>query len=198
VRRRAVERLLAEETRKQRNLEAIYGKTILLLEPSTDPETINQIDEDWIFFHSEKARLVSDQEMQSLWARILAREAERPGSFSKRTLDFLAALEKSEAEDFTNLCRYVVEITGKRGLISPWISVVAGLVLVIGGLNCVSDFQNSLILIADERPANQIVWVWLDRPFLILRSRIFDASFRRPLCRLREFPQPSPAQVRCR
>jgi hypothetical protein len=113
VRRRAVERLLAEETRKQRNLEAIYRKTFLLLEPSTDPETINQIDEDWIFFHSEKARLVSDQEMQSLWARILAREAERPGSFSKRTLDFLATLEKSEAEDFTNLCRYVVEITGK-------------------------------------------------------------------------------------
>jgi hypothetical protein len=111
VRRRAIERLLAEEARKQRNLEAIYGKTFSLLDPSTEPETI--LDEDWIFLHSENARLISDQDMQSLWARILAREAEKPGSFSKRTLEFLATLEKSEAEDFTNLCRYVVEITGR-------------------------------------------------------------------------------------
>jgi hypothetical protein len=66
VRRRAVERLIAEETRNQRHLEAIWGKTFSFVDPSTEPETINQIDEDWIFFHSEKARLVSDQDMQTL------------------------------------------------------------------------------------------------------------------------------------
>jgi hypothetical protein len=114
VRRRAAERFLAEETRKQQNLEAIYGKTVLLLEPTTEPETIARIDEDWISFHSEKARLVSDIEMQSLWAQLLAREAESPGSFSRRTLEFLATLEKSEAQDFTNLCRYAVEVGGKK------------------------------------------------------------------------------------
>src|SRR5258708_4624244 len=72
VRRRALERLLAEETKKQSNLEAIYGKTFQLLEPEVSTTTIEQMNEDWIVFHSEKARLVSDEEMQTLWARVLA------------------------------------------------------------------------------------------------------------------------------
>lgn len=58
--RRALERLAAEETKKQQNLEAIYGKAFQLLEPGLDPATIEQMSEDWIVFHSEKARLVSD------------------------------------------------------------------------------------------------------------------------------------------
>ena len=38
-------------------------------------------------------------------------------------------------------------MTNESAPLSP--SAVAGLVLVIGDHNCVSDFQNSLILIAD-------------------------------------------------
>lgn len=108
TRRRAIERMIAEETKKQENLEAIYGKTFALLEPSTSPETIRSIDDDWLVFHSEKARLVSDGEMQNLWAKILARQANRPGSFNKRCLNAVSALEKNDAECFTSLCRFVV------------------------------------------------------------------------------------------
>lgn len=39
----------------------------------------------------------------------MAGEAEVPGSFSKRTLETLSVLEKSEAHLFTLLCRFVVE-----------------------------------------------------------------------------------------
>jgi hypothetical protein len=95
VRRRALERLAAEETKKQNNLETIY-------------ETIEQMDDDWIVFHSEKARLVSDDEMQTLWARVMASEAEAPGSYSKRTLETLSVLEKVEAHLFTSVCRFIV------------------------------------------------------------------------------------------
>jgi Protein of unknown function (DUF2806) len=80
VRRRALERLAAEETRKQNNLEAIYGQTCQLLGSQVSGATIEQMDEDWIVYHSEKARLVSDKEMQTLWARVMADEAEVPGS----------------------------------------------------------------------------------------------------------------------
>jgi hypothetical protein len=47
--------------------------------------------------------------MQILWARILASEAEVPGSFSKRTLEVLSVLEKTEAHLFTSVCRFVVQ-----------------------------------------------------------------------------------------
>ena len=108
VRKRALERLAAEETKKQENLEAIYGKTFKLLEPDLDPTTIERMDEDWIVFHSEKARLVSDEEMQTLWARVMASEAASPASFSKRTLELLSVLEKEDANLFTSVCRFMV------------------------------------------------------------------------------------------
>ena len=102
VRRRGLQRLAAEETKKQINLEAIYGKTFRICpESEVGSATIEQMDDDWIVSHSEKARLVSDKEMQILWARILASEAEVPGSFSKRTLEVLSVLEKTEAHLFT-------------------------------------------------------------------------------------------------
>jgi hypothetical protein len=109
VRRRGLQRLAAEETKKQMNLEAIYGKTFqMCLESGIGSATIERMDDDWIVSHSEKARLVSDKEMQILWARVLASEAEVPGSFSKRTLEMLSVLEKREAHLFTSVCRFVV------------------------------------------------------------------------------------------
>lgn len=108
TRRRAIERVIAEETRKQENLEAMYGKTFAFLEASTDPETIRSLDNDWLVYHSEKARLVSDDEMQFLWAKILALEANKPGSFNRRCLNLLSVLDKQDAESFTSLCRFVV------------------------------------------------------------------------------------------
>jgi hypothetical protein len=113
VRRRALERLAAEETKKQSNLEAIYGQTFQLLDSETDSANIEQMDDDWIVFHSEKARLVSDKEMQTLWARVMASEAKTPGSYSKRTLELLSVLEKTEAHLFTSVCRFIVRLNSE-------------------------------------------------------------------------------------
>ena len=51
--------------------------------------------------------------MQTLWARVLASEAETPGSYSKRALELLSVLEKQEAHLFTSACRFVVRINGE-------------------------------------------------------------------------------------
>jgi hypothetical protein len=52
----------------------------------------------------ERSRLVSDSEMQSLWGKLLAGEANSPGSFARRTVDSVSSLEKTDAQLFTNLC----------------------------------------------------------------------------------------------
>jgi hypothetical protein len=105
LQKRTIDRLLGEEQRKQERLESVYGKTFSLLEPDADP---TKVDDDFIVYHSEKARLISDGEMQQLWANVLAGEVNMPGSFSKRTIDFLSVLQKQEAHLFTSLCGFVV------------------------------------------------------------------------------------------
>ena len=108
--RRAIERHLGETMSHQNNLGSIYGKTYALLEndPDVTPESIRQIEDDWVSFHSARARWVSDQEMQQVWARIFAEEAKKPGSSSRRTMAFVETLEKDEAHLFNELCRFVV------------------------------------------------------------------------------------------
>ena len=43
---------------------------------------------------------------QSLWSRILAGEANTPGTYSKRTVNFVSELDKIDADLFTMLCRF--------------------------------------------------------------------------------------------
>ena len=71
---------------------------------------IRNIDVDWRSNFFDNARIVQDNEMQSLWAKILASEANTPGTYSKRSVNFVADMDKQDAEMFTHLCRYVCEI----------------------------------------------------------------------------------------
>jgi hypothetical protein len=61
----------------------------------------------------EASKLVSDREMQSLWARLLAGHANKAGTFSKRTIDLVSNLEKKDAQLFTSLCTFVWRFRGK-------------------------------------------------------------------------------------
>ena len=103
VQRRAAQRFVEEETRKQRNMESIGAKAILDLNPEAPAE---DLEEDWIANFFDKCRTVSDDDMQSLWSRILAGEANSPGSFSRKTVNLVADLDKSSAELFVSLCRF--------------------------------------------------------------------------------------------
>lgn len=107
--RRAFQRWLAEEAKKQTNIEEIAQKALPLLEQDSNPEDVQ---DDWIADFFDKCRLVSDHEMQHLWASLLAGEANSPGSYSKRTISILASLDKAEAELFTNLCTFCWDIDG--------------------------------------------------------------------------------------
>lgn len=105
IQRRAQRRWLAEEETKQRNFEAIADKAIPQLTQDSQPQNVSN---DWMLNFLDKAKMVSDEEMQDLWAKVLAGEVNMPGTYTKKTLSLLSSLEKSEAEWFTNLCSMVV------------------------------------------------------------------------------------------
>ena len=67
----------------------------------------DSIEDDWIVNFFDKSRIVSDNEMQELWSRVLAGEANAPGTYSKRTVNFLSGLDKNDALLFTSFCGFV-------------------------------------------------------------------------------------------
>jgi len=103
LQRRALVRFITEEARKQDNIEKITQKALPHLEDSSNPQNV---EDDWIVNFFDKCRIVSDEEMQSLWAKVLAGEANSPGTYSKRTVNFLGSLDKTDAHLFTSLCGF--------------------------------------------------------------------------------------------
>lgn len=104
LQQRALRRFVTEEAMKQENIENITKKAIPRLAENANP---SGIEKDWLVDFFDKSRIVSDEEMQNLWSAILAGEANRPGSYSKRTLHLMASLDKKDAVLFTKLCRFV-------------------------------------------------------------------------------------------
>lgn len=103
LQRRALQRFVQEEGKKQANIEDITEQAIPLIGETSTPENV---EEDWIANFFDKCRIVSDEEMQKLWSKILAGEANTPGSISVRTVNLLASLDKSDAELFAKFCGF--------------------------------------------------------------------------------------------
>ena len=103
LQQRALIRFAVEETNRQANMESIAYKA---LEGLTDDAQPDQMENDWIVNFFDKCRLISDEQMQELWAKLLAGEANKPGSYSKRVVAAVSTLSKSEAESFNTLCSF--------------------------------------------------------------------------------------------
>lgn len=82
------------------------------LNENAHPENI---EDDWLHLFMDKARLISNNEAQKLWGKILAGEANKPGSISRKLLSILSYMDKETAEDFTNVCRFVIDAKYKNG-----------------------------------------------------------------------------------
>lgn len=113
--RRAMHRFVEEEANRQKNIEDITTKALPRLNDKADP---SKVEDDWIVNFFDKCRIISDNEMQELWSRVLAGESNSPGTYSKRTVNFLSDLDKGEAEQFMRLCGFVWAIgTNKAPLV---------------------------------------------------------------------------------
>jgi hypothetical protein len=103
LQRRAMHRFIEEESKYQQNMEEITAKAVPLLTDAAKPDAM---EDDWITNFFDKSRIISSAEMQTLWSKVLAGEANAPGTFSKRTVNLLGDMDKSDAALFTTLCGF--------------------------------------------------------------------------------------------
>lgn len=103
IQQRALVRLIEEEGKKQENMENIIGKSIGQLNADANPD---KIDDDWLASFFDKCKIVSEKQMQGLWSRVLAGEANKPGTYSMKTIDIISTLDKNDAQLFTSLCSF--------------------------------------------------------------------------------------------
>ena len=119
---RAARRAVGEYMREQKNIEAIAAKAMKRLPPDTPEETVRGMDEDKVAFMRNLFKTVSDDEMQNLWADILAGEAGAPGAFSKNTVALVGMMGKDDAEMFRGFCQFAWNDPGQGAwpLIYNW------------------------------------------------------------------------------
>lgn len=107
IEKRAIKRLVYEEAKKQENIENVVLHALPEVNNNAHPGTI---EDDWLNNFFDKCRLVSDKEMQCLWSKVLAGEANTNGSFSIRAVNCLQSLSKEEARNFQTICRFTIPI----------------------------------------------------------------------------------------
>lgn len=98
--KRAMLKKVGLEMEAQKNLDDITKKAIPFLSQESNPEAIQS---DWLARFRGNCEFVDDEEIQSMWASILAGESNNQGSVSKATLNILGNLSKADAANFTTL-----------------------------------------------------------------------------------------------
>lgn len=103
-------RINARELERQINIENLVKNAIGLL-----PDKVSEkpVDKDWTAQFFNYAQDVSDETVQRMWSQVLAGEVENPGTFSRRTLNFLQVLSSEDAQTITKAFNYVWFIDNK-------------------------------------------------------------------------------------
>ena len=96
------QRIQFQEQKRQANIGSVVGQAASELGDKEIQD--REIDHDWTARFFSEVQDVSSEEMQQLWAKVLAGEVERAGSTSIKTLGVLKSLNKSTAALFGTLC----------------------------------------------------------------------------------------------
>ncbi|WP_182057873.1 DUF2806 domain-containing protein [Pantoea sp. ME81] len=114
IEKKAVNRLLKKETKRQRNIEEISMQAAKNLQEN---DKVNDIDEDWLTVFFNECQDISESEIQSLWAKILSEEVKNKGSISKRAIRFISSIDRAEAELITKFGKYVWDTHSKTPIL---------------------------------------------------------------------------------
>ncbi len=109
--RRAENRFMFQEMKKQQNIESAIANAYATLEKIEEVSN-EPVNEDWISSFFNFIANVSDEKMQILWGKLLAGEIKQPGSVSIRTLDTLRKLTHKEVVIFQKIAPYVLHCVG--------------------------------------------------------------------------------------
>lgn len=99
---------LVKQHKRQKD---IAFKALQFLEDSAEPK---KLEVDWLEFFFDKARLISNPDMQLIWAKLLAEEANHPGKISFSLLHTLSVMRFEDAEFFCNISRFALRSFGKE------------------------------------------------------------------------------------
>ncbi len=102
------QRIQFQEEKRQRNIETVIRQAAAELDGKDVPNS--EPDHDWTARFFSDVQDVSSQEMQSLWAKVLAGEVGRPGSTSIQTLSILRNLDQATAGLFRTFCSACVSV----------------------------------------------------------------------------------------
>ena len=91
------------------NLAQIVARAERALPPGQVPDV--EPDMAWTSSFSNAAQDISDEDMQEMWAKVLAGEVASPGSTSLRTMNILRNLDQPTAQMFRRLCSIAVAIS---------------------------------------------------------------------------------------
>lgn len=75
-----------------------------------DDANVDLVDDDWLNLFFDKAKNVSSEEMQNIWAKILSEEFNRPKSIPKSLIQIIYIMDYEAANVFDNICKFVIEI----------------------------------------------------------------------------------------
>ena len=92
--------LEAQSRRRQQNVENITAMAFSFLSPEGAPE---KLDDAWLELFYNNAQVISDRHMQLVWAKVLAGEANLPGSFSRRAVSALVPFDRADLEMLTRI-----------------------------------------------------------------------------------------------
>ena len=96
------QRIQFQEEKRQANIGSVVAQAAQELGDSEVQD--HEVDHDWTARFFNDVQDVSSEEMQQVWAKILAGEVQRPGSTSFRTMNILKNLDRGTALLFRRLC----------------------------------------------------------------------------------------------
>ena len=106
----------ARQIDQQANIDLVISQAAQIMPADARPQEIEQ---EWANDVMERVKIVDDEEMRHLWANLIAGEARKPGTFTKRAVDEVARLSKEEANAFTELAGFVWCIRYRDGEVEP-------------------------------------------------------------------------------
>ena len=106
---RAEQRMLNEAILQQENLENVFETAFYEVEQIPEVST-QTVDDDWLTRFTNIVKDVSSEDMQRVWAKILAGEIVKPGSYSLKTLEVISNLTAHYASMFQSILPYVIRM----------------------------------------------------------------------------------------
>lgn len=179
---RAVLRIASAQQREQANIESIVQEAAKQL-----PEDVSEkpVDQDWTAQFFEHCKNVGDEDMQRLWAQILAGEVASPKSYSLRTLSLVRLLTKDEANLFTRFCSTVWYFSERfEPVIYPPLAGHPDIVEVVTFDELIQLDSAGLIKVTPGglflNDATEEIWVYFDQIHRIKRKHSTGTKYSLP------------------